>query len=52
MKTSYKETNAPLQKEHFVFKKGDNPSDKVMRNGKWVNIQEHNRTLVHMPRPN
>lgn len=36
----------PLQKEHFIYKKGDNPPDMVMRNGKWVNIREHNAQVM------
>lgn len=41
--TVLRNADVPLQKDHFVYKKGDNPSHTIMREGKTYTIEEWNR---------
>jgi hypothetical protein len=39
-------SRTPLQKSHFIRKKGENPLDMVFRQGKWISIAEYNDRLI------
>ena len=42
----YNSINQGIDPSYFVCRKGDNPHDKVFRNGRWISIEEHNQEIM------
>lgn len=50
-KSQLRDNNIELDNEYFARRLGDNPNDKVFRQGKWIDISEHNASMPIYNRP-